>query len=392
VTGSISVTAVVSRFPAPSQTFISRKLDALRDAGIRVEVASAHFHDGATESGYRLVPLAPWMHPAESFTGRGIRAWRSLARTVATGQLPPAAHLRDRLTLAPASTLTTDIVHFEFSGIAVSYLPVLDTLRRRSRIVVSCRGAAEQIEPIKDPRRAEALADVFGKVDLIHCVSDDMRRTVEALGVPTERIIVNRPAVPVADFAPLRERWRVNSTLRILSIGRLHWKKGIDDGLQAVARLRSRGIDVQYRIAGEGTEREKLTFLIDQLGLSDCVELLGSSSQDQVRSEIASADIIFLPSLSEGISNAVLEGMAAGRAVVTTDCGGMTEVIENGVDGVVVGIGDIGEMAEQLTRLAGDADLRSRLGAAAATTADRDLDISRQANVFVSAYRELLGR
>ena len=112
-------------------------------------------------------------------------------------------------------------------------------------------------------------------------------------------------------------------------MGRLHWKKGFDDGLRTAARLRARGIDVDYRIAGEGSEREKLEFLVHELGLGGSVTLLGVQTQEQVRDQLGRADALLLPSLSEGISNAVLEAMAAGLPVVTTDCGGMTEVVEH---------------------------------------------------------------
>jgi colanic acid/amylovoran biosynthesis glycosyltransferase len=291
--------------------------------------------------------------------------------------------------VSPIASLDTDIVHFEFSGIAVTYLDALDELRRHTRIAVSCRGAAEQIEPLRDRSRAQALAAVFSKVDLIHCVSEDMRRTVEGLGAPPERILVNRPAVPVADFAGLRRTHRESGPLRVLSVGRLHWKKGLDDGLRAVAELRSKGVECTYRIVGDGPEREKLTFMIESLGLSDSAELLGTCSEAEVRQELQRTDVVLLPSLSEGISNVVLEAMAAGRAVITTDCGGMTEVVEDQVDGLVVGVGDIGAMSERLAMLADDPRLRQQLGERAAATADEQFDIARQVRVFLDAYRSI---
>jgi glycosyltransferase involved in cell wall biosynthesis len=147
---------------------------------------------------------------------------------------------------------------------------------------------------------------------------------------------------------------------------------------------------VRYRIAGEGDQREKLLFLIDQLDLGDSVELLGTCTEAEVRSELSRADVMLLPSLSEGISNAVLEAMAAGRPVVTTDCGGMSEVVTDGVDGMVVGVGDIAAMADRLETLAMEPEQRRSIAARAADTADRDLDVSRQVSVFLDAYRDLV--
>lgn len=386
-----SVAAILNTFPAPSQTFIRRKLDGLRAAGVEVTVVASEFTDGAGDAGVELVSAVPWEHPSDLRHARGRSEWRTLVQGVRPRMLGSPKQLRRHMVRAPLVSLTSDIIHFEFSGIAVWYLDALDQLRERHRLVVSCRGAAEQIEPLKDRRRAVALEQVFSKVDLIHCVSDDMRRTVEGLGAPPDRILVNRPAVPVADFAELRRGDPpADGPLNILSVGRLHWKKAHDDGLRAVAALRARGVEVRYRIAGEGDQREKLLFLIDQLDLGDSVELLGTCSEAAVRSELGRADVMLLPSLSEGISNAVLEAMAAGRPVVTTDCGGMSEVVTDGVDGMVVGVGDISAMADRLEDLARDAELRRTIGARAAATADRNLDVDRQVSVFLDAYRDLL--
>jgi len=385
-----SLTAVVSQFPAPSQTFILRKLTGLRDAGMDVTVAAAEFAASENETGFAHLALLPWRSPRTAIEATSRPAWRAAISAVA-GTPRSGRSLRRSIALAPITAADTDIVHFEFSGIAVSYLDQLARLHERSRLVVSCRGAAEQIQPLKDPARRTALAEVFGLVDLVHCVSEDMRRTVEALGAPPDRILVNRPAVPVADFAPLRQRDPGHpGAFRLLSVGRLHWKKGLDDAIRAVAHLRERGVEVEYRIAGEGSEREKLSFMIQELGLDGSVHLTGVRSQEQVRDLLGWADALLLPSLSEGISNAVLEAMAAGLPVVTTDCGGMTEVVDHGVNGLVVGVGDIGAMSQHLADLSADPDLRARLGAAAAVTADDQLDISHQVRRFMGAYSELL--
>jgi len=381
------VLAVVNQFPAPSQTFILRKLTGLRDAGLDVTVAASTIGPGAAATGLGLVELTPWHHPAASLDTTGRAGWAAVARDLTSGRLPRnRRELRDRMTAAPLLAARADIVHFEFSGIAVAYRHALDALAP-ARLAVSCRGAAEQIEPLSNPTRAAALREVFERADLIHCVSDDMRRTVESLGAPPDRILVNRPAVPVADFTGLADgRTPHGGPLRVLSIGRLHWKKALDDGLRAVARVPG----AEYRLAGEGTEREKLTFLADQLGIAGRVALLGTQTQAEVRDLLAWADVLLLPSLSEGISNAVLEAMAAGLPVIATRCGGMDEVITPGADGFLVDIGDLDAMAGHLAELAADPELRRRLGATASARAVAEFDLSRQIATFVAAYDALV--
>lgn len=389
-----SLLAVVNHFPHPSETFVLRKLTGLRDAGVDVQVAARAFTPEAAEVGMGLVLTAPWSKPRASWSILGLdglaRVTSATARqVVATRTRRSTLTARQAALLAPLRQAEADIVHFEFSGIAVECEPFFDQLRP-ARLVVSCRGAAEQIRPLRDPSRARALRAVFEQVDLIHCVSDDMRRTVEQMGAPSEKILVNRPAVPVADLAPLAARRSPHDgPLRVLSIGRLHWKKGLDDGLRAIARVVADGSAVEHRIAGEGAERDKLTFLAHQLGIGGSVSLLGVQRQHEVRELLAWADVLLLPSLSEGISNAVLEAMAAGLPVVATTCGGMDEAITSGVDGILVPVGDVDAMAEGLRSLADDRSMASRLGTAAAATAARHFDLSRQIAVFADAYRSL---
>jgi colanic acid/amylovoran biosynthesis glycosyltransferase len=388
------VLAVVSDFPAPSQTFIQRKLRGLSDAGFDIAVAAERFEPAAAAQGYDLVPLTPWKHPGAALATAGLRGTAALGRAFASAARPAGgapSPLRRRALVAPLLATPADIVHFEFSGIAAVLADQLARLRP-AHLVVSCRGAAEQIVPLRDPSRADALRKVFAEVDLVHCVSDDLARTAESFGAPPERIVVNRPAIPVDDFAPLATR-RVahGGPVRILSVGRLHWKKGFDDALRSVAAVVAAGVEVEHRIAGEGPEREKLSFLRHQLALDGTVSLLGTTPQAEVAELLAWADLLVLPSLSEGISNAVLEAMAAGLPVVVTECGGMREVVDDGVDGFVVPVGDRAALAERVVALARDEGLRRRVGAAAAARARREFDISRQVAVFDRAYRSLLG-
>lgn len=308
--------------------------------------------------------------------------------------LPASLHHRGRvrhaIATAPILAVETDIVHFEFSGIAVTYLDHLEELANRSRIAVSCRGAAEQITPLYDPTRRRQLAEVFDTASLIHCVSDDMRQTVEGYGASPARILVNRPAVPVADFAALRRPTRSDGgPIRALSIGRLHWKKGFDDAIRAISELHDRGVDIDYRVAGEGPEREKLQFMIHELGLGGVVDLVGSCEQSRIKELLGWADVLLLPSLSEGIANVALEAMAAGVPVVSTRCGGMAEVIEDGSTGMLVDVGDTVAMAECIETIAKDPDLAADLSLRAAAYADDNLDVSSQIQRFVGAYQRI---
>ena len=109
-----------------------------------------------------------------------------------------------------------------------------------------------------------------------------------------------------------------------------------------------------------------------------------------MREQLGWADAFLLPSLSEGISNSALESLAAGVPVVSTRCGGLDEVLVSPEVGTLVEVGDVAAMAHALAPLA-DPDRRAAVAAAGAARAHDAFDLSRQAQVFLEAYRSLAG-
>ncbi|MCB1038275.1 MAG: glycosyltransferase family 4 protein [Acidimicrobiales bacterium] len=384
--------SVVNRYPSPSETFIERKARALTSAGFDVAVAAHQVGDPP------LGPADP-VAVVQLPIVRKPSTWAGTARLLATD---PASrrrvgavrgNVRRGHGLLPLIAGGFDVVHFEFSGIAASMVDSLDLLRP-ARLSVSCRGTAERITPHGDPERADRLARVFDTVDLVHCVSDDMAEIVKGYGAADDKVLVNRPAVDTARWAGVgrvdpEARGTADRPLRVLSVARLHWIKAFDDALRAVAEARRAGFHIRYRIAGDGSEREKLVYLRHSLGLEEEIELLGWQSQAEVEAHLGWADAFLLTSLSEGISNSALEAMAAGVPVVSTRCGGMAEVVSGPDAGVLVDVGDVTQIAEALRSL-GDPTRRSALAVGGAAVAQADFDLDRQAHAFTSAYRRLL--
>lgn len=391
--GAPRLLSVVNCFPSQSETFIERKARALIANGFDVTLA-AH-RSGRSSEGSDVSPVPMVQLPGV----RSPRTWGpSLAplvrnRAARHRALPLFHHFRQGHWLVPIAAGGYDIIHFEFSGIAAAVAGLLPELRP-ARLVVSCRGAAEQIAPHRDADRARLLEHVFAEVDLIHCVSDDMAETVRGFGAPSRKILVNRPALDTARLEGVARvdpglRGTPDAPLRVLSVARLHWKKAFDDAIRAVDAARSSGLNVEYRIAGEGPEREKLLYLRHSLGLEATVFLLGWQSQQQVRALLGWADVFLLSSLSEGISNSALEAMAAGLPVISTRCGGMVEALASPDAGLLVDVGATSQMATALGSLT-DPARRKELAAGGAATARADFDLDRQAAVFASGYRSLL--
>ncbi|QEC69095.1 glycosyltransferase family 4 protein [Panacibacter ginsenosidivorans] len=280
-----------------------------------------------------------------------------------------------------------DIYHFGYSGIAIFYLSLFDSLKGKT--VISCRGTAENVKLISEKERIKKLKILFEKVDKIHCVSASMSNTVQSYGAPVDKIFINRPAIDTTFFSR-QNQVHHNDKIIILSVGRLVFQKGFMIGLLAIQKLKEQFGNFVWKIAGDGPKMEELMTHIHSLGLMENIVLLGKKDRNEIKELYEEADIYFLPSVSEGLANAVLEAMSMSLAVVSSDVGGMQEAITHNADGKLVSNYDHAAMAAQLLELCKDDVLRKKLGEAARKTAEEKFDISRYIDVFEDEYYKLL--
>jgi glycosyltransferase involved in cell wall biosynthesis len=149
------------------------------------------------------------------------------------------------------------------------------------------------------------------------------------------------------------------------TIGRLEDRKGHDQLLRAAGTMLARGNGrrPQIVIVGDGPLREKLQAQAQSLGVAHSVRFVGTVAD--VRPSLAAMDVFVLPSHAEGMSNALMEAMAAARPVVATAVGGNTEVVVDGKTGVLIPPADPAAIADAIAALLRDPDRAAGLGAAA---------------------------
>ncbi|MEM1355043.1 MAG: exopolysaccharide biosynthesis GT4 family glycosyltransferase EpsE [Planctomycetota bacterium] len=161
------------------------------------------------------------------------------------------------------------------------------------------------------------------------------------------------------------EAYRGEGPARLFSCGRLNVIKGHRELIQAVALMRQRGFDVTATIAGEDEQggtgfRKTLEELLSELGLGEHVRLLGAVSEDIVRAELEAAHAFVLPSYHEPLGVAIMEAMAMQTPVVTTRQGGVTELVTEGVDGLLVDAKCVQSLADAVMQLLADSDMAAR--------------------------------
>ena len=213
---------------------------------------------------------------------------------------------------------------------------------------------------------------------------------VERFHWPAAKVEVVYNAVCIDRFgaAPspaLRQELKLGRGLPVvLTCARLDPQKGHPTLLRAAAKLPG----AAFVFAGEGPERGGLEDLAAELGVADRIFFLGYRSD--IPELLAACDVFALPSLYEGSSLAVLEAMAAGRAVVSSKIGGTDELIEDGENGILLTPGDDEGLAAALGRLLGDEDLRRRLGAAARRRVEADFTPEAMRDRILAIYGQLL--
>jgi glycosyltransferase involved in cell wall biosynthesis len=200
---------------------------------------------------------------------------------------------------------------------------------------------------------------VFPRFDAIVALTDEDARAYrsELNGARTrvERIPNALPALG-GGIAKLEEK-------AVVAAGRLTGQKGFDLLIRAFARVARERPGWELRIYGEGSQRDLLERLIAELGLNGSVRLMGATRH--IGEELAQGSVFALSSRFEGFGMVLVEAMSKGLPVVSFDCPrGPAEIVEDGVDGVLVPNGEVDAFAAALVGLIDDEDRRRALGAA----------------------------
>lgn len=199
------------------------------------------------------------------------------------------------------------------------------------------------------------------------------------------RIRIAHNGVDETCFMPGREKRR---GVFVGAAGRLIPRKGFECLLRAFAVVRQSCPAARLRLAGEGPDRLRLEGLICELGISDCVELVGEVA-DMV-GFLQSLDLFAMPSRREGFGMAVLEAMSCGLPVVASDADGLREIVLDGVSGRLVPAGDEKALAGALTELLADTALAGRLGREARRSVENRFSLQRMVRRYEQAYRDAL--
>ena len=317
------------------------------------------------------------------------------ARVVVMAHYMEAQH---RAILGEAAERGADVVHAHW---AIPTGPAAVTAARKLHVpsIITMHGGDVYVNPEQGydfPTRwyvRPALRWTLQHAGALTAITEDCRQHALRAGAPAERIKLVFNGTDLRRFSPGEngkdERYGPHM---IFACRQLFPRKGIRFLLEAAAELKPEFPDIKIVLAGDGFERPELARLAGELGIANDVTFLGWVPNAELPPYYRAAAVSVIPSLEEGFGIPAAEAMGCEVAVVASDAGGLPEVVENGVTGLVVPRGDSRALAKAIGSLLADPERRRQMGQAGRERALRLFDWDRSAEQFEEIYREVASR
>ncbi|MDB5295079.1 MAG: glycosyl transferase group 1 [Phycisphaerales bacterium] len=371
----LRVAYMTGEYPRATDTFIQREVAALRAGGTHVQTFSVrkpHNKENVGPETQAELERTYYVFPP--------RAGKILAAHAKVFAASPGRYLRavkTALTVRPAGlkALVWQAAYFVEAGVVAREVKRQDLSHLHNHFSnSSCsvamlaaemggftfsftmHGPMEFFEP-----KYWRLDEKIRRALFVACISHFCRSQGMIFGPQDKwaRMHVVHCGVDPALFEPARHEGVGH---RLLFVGRLAGVKGLPVLLDAVAAVAKIHPDVRLTLAGDGPDRARLTAQAERLGIASNVVFLGYRSQAQVRELLREADVFVMGSFAEGVPVVLMEAMAAGVPVVATQVAGIPELVEAGVNGMLVPPGDPAALATAVAALVADPELRLQFG------------------------------
>jgi len=371
-----------SEFPALSHTFISREIAILEREGFEITTASIN-----AATGIEKMSAEDQAYAARTYFIKG-SSWISIGLVVAKYALDlphffPALAYAVQLTAfsgprnlrktmgyfvealllhAWATDRSIEHIHVHFANPAAT-VALIARKFGRLEFSLSVHGPDEFYDVKQNNILEKIEAAIFVRCIGYYCRSQLMRLS------PMEqwhKFHIIRCGLFKGEFLPRQD---VSNVVRnILCVGRLCPSKGQAVLVEAASLLHDRGLDFHILLLGGGENLEEIRSMVTARNLGAFVSVAGSVGHSRVKDELAACDLFVLPSFAEGIPVALMEAMASGIPVVSTNIMGIPELIENGFSGILTQPSNSGQLADAIEALIrGRVDTAKLTGNAAET-------------------------
>ncbi len=289
-----------------------------------------------------------------------------------------------------------DVLHVHYAvPNAVSAVLAREILAPQALPVVTTLHGTDVTLVGADPNYLETTRWGVMQSDAVTAVSQSLRgQTVEQLGVTNEIHVIPNFIDPVryeqARGGPGARRWAEPGERLVVHISNFRPVKRVIDVVETFRRVYRRMPSVRLLMVGDGPERGRVEQHCRENGLCHAITFVGSLPL--IEEVLVGADLFLLPSESESFGLAALEAMSCEVPVITTNAGGLPEVVEEGVCGHLLPVGDVDGMAEAALRLLGDEPVRRAFGAAGRRRAVEEFGQDPIVGRYRALYERVSGR
>lgn len=354
-------------FPKLSETFIINQVTGLLDRGHEVTIFANESPDEEIEheviEEYNLYERTVYTGSPEDYLDGVFMFGTSTASIVSNrlrdiSEVLGAIKLRKYAVARLASFHTFskhdeifDICHAHFGMIGRQWEFITD-LPEQGPFVTTCYGM--DVTEFVHPDQYDWYKGFWEKCDLAIGITQYIRSKMIMLGCPEEKSVKHPIGIKPGDFENRIRTYDGNSPLQVISVARHTEKKGLNYAIDAVADCIESGIDLEYRIAGDGEQRERLEHQISNRGICDRVSLLGWMTQKEVTKLLHDSHLFLLPSVTaqngdtEGQALVFQEAQATGLPVVATYHDGIPEGVAERQTGLLVPERDIEAISDAI--------------------------------------------
>lgn len=286
-----------------------------------------------------------------------------------------------------------DIIHGQFGVLGLDGLRLKQIFAKTLKLVTSFRGfdASKCLRSTPD-----IFQELFKEGDLFLAVCKPLKARIIQHGCPKEKSFVLPSGINIANLKYSVRQLPEGKSARVVTIGRLVEKKGIEYAIRAVSQVIASGRKISYCVVGDGILKGKLERLIAELGLRDHIEIVGWKTPQETFQLLEDAHILIAPSVTatngdqEGIPNVMKEAMAMGMPVISTLHSGIPELVSNNVSGYLVRERDVEALSDRLMYLLDHPEIWSRMGRAGRALVETSYDSHRLNDRLIESYQRLI--
>lgn len=407
---------IIDQFPALSETFILNQITGLIDRGHEVDIYpdlpgdTSKMHPDVEK--YQLLDRTYY---SKMPSGRLLRTLKGSGLLLGNFSKDPVVVLRSlnvfkykfseygeqgkllKLFYATVPFLEKqpyDIIHCHYGRNGIRGLLLREIGILQGKLITSFHGF--DISSYLTKYGERIYNQLFGAGDMFLPISEAWKRRLMELGCNENKIVVHRMGIDGKKFSFTPHRLQASGKIKIVTIARLVEKKGVEYGIRAVAKLAKVKQNIEYNIIGDGPLKENLQQLIDELDAADTVKLLGWKQQRELIEILNQAHIMLAPSVTskdgdrEGIPVTLMEAMAMGLPILSTQHSGIPELVKNGESGFLVPERDAEALTQKLAYLLDRPEMWPDMGRAGRTHVEEHYDINKLNDRLVEIYQNLL--